>query len=602
MTAKWQAGHTYTPGSFVIPATAPAKQPGAVENGGFETGDLTGWSGDGTWSVEAGEAYSGQYSLKFIGSGIHSLTSTTKFAVYPGKHVGASVKYKVTHSHDSMDGGQIIIVWLDENGSEVGAIPGTTYGGEGGYYRELYAGGYAPSGAVSACIRLNANSDNSGGHGNFDAVLVDYTQPNAAKGLIYKATQAKPGKSGSSEPNWPGVTGVEVQDNEVTWEGVIASQIVWEASPLLQAGDTEPNWPVAAGGVVRDGTINWTAVTSQVTDDNCPNSKVVAIMASKVFAADGDIVRFSATTNPLDWTSEQNAGYLPTGLQQANANEMAVLAPYRSNLCTFNASSFQNWQVDPDPAAMAILDQMEGIGSTHQHAAQPVGNELFYLSQLGVRTVSIAGGADNLKAGDVGMPVDPLVQIAAAVDTTSLGPRATYYPSSGQFWLAFAGTAGPPAVDPLVYVCTLNAGKPKWSRYVFPWAIDAFAQLGNDLYTRHGDTISRVDEGAVDDDGTTFTGTVQWPWLDMGQAGATKMMEGFDIVASGDMSVSVGYDQLNANAFTAPYACGPDTLTGSVIPLPLMAPTFSPKLTFAGGEKWSVQSMTLYVNNQRGQP
>lgn len=153
-----------------------------------------------------------------------------------------------------------------------------------------------------------------------------------------------------------------------------------------------------------------------------------------------------------------------------------------------------------------------------------------------------------------------------------------------------------------VFVCTLNGGKPKWSRYVFPWSVDAFAQLGNDLYIRHGDTISMVSEDATDDDGVVFSGVVQWPWLDMGQAGVTKMMEGFDIVASGTPSVSVGYDQADMSAFTTPYACGPDTLTGGVVPLPLMAPTFSPKLTFPGGKKWSVQAVTLYVNNQRGQP
>ncbi|WP_206021105.1 hypothetical protein, partial [Pseudomonas viridiflava] len=123
-------------------------------------------------------------------------------------------------------------------------------------------------------------------------------------------------------------------------------------------------------------------------------------------------VKYSATANPLDWSTADDAGYLPTGLQQANSNDMAVLAQYRANLVALNASSFQNWQVDPDPASMALLDQMDGVGSQWQKAAVPVANDLVYLSQLGVRTIGIANAAENLSAGDIGAPVDVLIQQA----------------------------------------------------------------------------------------------------------------------------------------------------------------------------------------------
>jgi hypothetical protein len=95
---------------------------------------------------------------------------------------------------------------------------------------------------------------------------------------------------------------------------------------------------------------------------------------------------------------------------------------------------------------------------------------------------------------------------------------------------------------------------------------------------------------------------VQWGYLDCGPAGQTKMLTGFDIVASGNPSVSIGYDQTDATRFTAPYAIGPDTLPGALIPLPVAAPSFSPKVTFAGGQKWSVQQMSLYLDDTAGQP
>ncbi|RRU17821.1 hypothetical protein [Stenotrophomonas sp. 278] len=149
-----------------------------------------------------------------------------------------------------------------------------------------------------------------------------------------------------------------------------------------------------------------------------------------------------------------------------------------------------------------------------------------------------------------------------------------------------------------VFVYTMRSGKSgAWSRYLFPFSVDAFAQLGKDLYIRHGDEISAVSDFALGDDvgGATipFGGTVWWPYLDFGTPGITKMMEGFDIVSSGAPSISIGYDQRNLAAFTEPYALDPDTLPGGVIPFPMAAPTFSLRVDFAPGQKWSLQQASL---------
>ncbi|TPG08320.1 hypothetical protein EAH88_11865 [Rhodanobacter glycinis] len=606
MTDIWQAGKTYVPGSLVKPSSTTVVAQPQPTNGNFTTGDLTGWTQAGSRFVIATDTpYSGTYFVRCSGTGVESLNNTNAVPVSPGQHITAQAAAKLTNNGTDDQGAQVIIVWLNAADAEIGTALGSLISGVGGSWKITTASGTAPPLTASAFIRLNASNGTHGGTVEYDAVSWDYAYQSPPTGLIFKATQAAPGKSGSTEPTWPTSTGIPVTDNQVTWEGVIASRVVWEASPIMKTGDTEPTWPLVAGAVVHDGNMDWITVTSQITDPKCPQSKVVAIMASKVFAADKDIVRFSATVNPLDWSSAQDAGYLPTGLQQANANDMAVLAPYRSNLTAFNASSFQNWQVDPDPAAMSILDQMDGIGSSAQHAAQPVGNDLFYLSQLGVRSVSIAAGTDSLSAGDVGMPVDVLVQPAAKLDTTTLGPRSSYYPSAGQYWLAF--DAPTDAGGPQVFVFTLNGGKGKWSRYIFPFAVDAFAQLGNDLYIRHGDEVSIVSEDAVTDDvagvPTNFTGLAQWAWLDNGQPGVTKMLESLDYVGTGQgPSLSIGYDQRDPNAFTDPYLIDPDTLPGDPIPIPVAAPTFSIKLQFAGGAAWSVNAVTLHLSNMAGNP
>lgn len=603
MTDKWQAGKTYVPGALVKPSSVQTLQTQAT-NGYFEEGD-TGWDYTGGCAFSATGGYGSNNCCIVAGGAASGLAlNQARFVMRPGWTIGATCMIQQGASDVDHTRGYVQIYFYDESDAQIGQpISGNIVndGRHGAWLPSTITGAVAPAGTAyaRAGIYLYQNSADAIWGDNL-VVNYSYTVP---PGLIFKATQAAPGKSGSSEPAWPTTTGVPVTDNEVTWEGVIATRLVWKAVPLLKSGATEPDWPEVAGAVVHDGTIDWVASTSQVTDANCPHSKVVAIMASKVFAADKDIVRFSATVNPLDWTSSQDAGYLPTGLQQANANDASVLAPYRSNLTVFNASSFQNWQVDPDPAAMAILDQMEGIGSNWQHAAQPVGDDLYYLSQLGVRSVSIAGGTDNLSAGDVGMPIDELVRAAVKLDSTTLGPRATYYPSAGQYWLAVTPAGG----DPVVFVHTLNAGKGKWSRYLYPFSVDAFSQLGNDLYIRHGDEVSVVDETVATDDkdgvSIDFAGVVWWPWLNNGAPAQTKMLESIEYVGDGQApSISIGYDQRDLNAFTAPYLIDADTLPGDPIPIPVAAPTMSVKLEFAGGEAWSVKQVSLNLSGMAGQP
>lgn len=151
-----------------------------------------------------------------------------------------------------------------------------------------------------------------------------------------------------------------------------------------------------------------------------------------------------------------------------------------------------------------------------------------------------------------------------------------------------------------VFVYTMAAGKGRWSRYGFPFAIDAFAQLGNHLYLRSGDAIYRVDPTVSADAGVPFPGRVQWPWLDLGQPGVTKMLESIDVVATGSPSISLGTDQRNTSAFTAAYEIPADTLPGTPIPFPVSAPSLSARVDFAAdGSPWSLTAVNLLVHDDR---
>jgi hypothetical protein len=444
MTAPvWEAGTLYQPGDLVRPASAPPASSAVIPNAGFESGDVD-WTKTNVTIVNEAGSYAGDWHAKFVYAGGASglVRMSTAVAVKPGQSITASCYIRAT-GPDQV-GGDVNIVWLDAAQAVISSSQGNEVNTSNGQaWKKSSVTASAPANAAYCYLQGDAFALQANGVVRFDQFSWNYVPP-VDSTLIYKAVQAEAGFSGSAEPAWPGVLGQQVIDNEVTWEAVNTSRVVWEASPILKSGTVEPTWPTEPGAFVADGSISWECVSRHV--EQAPRSKVVAIAAKKVFAADRDIVRFSATVNPLDWTAENDAGYLPTGLQSGNANEMTVLNRYRNNLVAMNPNGFQMWQVDPDPALMALLDEKPGVGSSWQHAAQPVANELLYLSQRGVRSIGIAAASENLSAGDVGEPIDPLVMAALTsppVEEGGVSPISTYYPGAGQYWLAFRDCEAP---------------------------------------------------------------------------------------------------------------------------------------------------------------
>jgi hypothetical protein len=440
VTAVWEAGKTYVPGSLVRPVTAPSVASGQPTNPSFENG-ATGWTLPAGFSVTGNAHYGdGASALQYDGSGQASATSTDQRPVTPGQTITASVMVQQGKSSSGKAGAAALLLWYDASHNAISYDAGNTVdSGSGGDWGRSSVTAAAPAGSAFVAVGISC-AKNSGFSMWVDDVEWDYNYFVPSAGLVYKAVQPNPGKSASNEPTWPPTLGQQVIDNEVIWEAVSASQIVWMARPINKSGAFEPNWPLVTGGFVHDGTIDWVADTPQIKDPNCPHSKIVAIAASKVYAADKDIIRYCATVNPLDWTTANDAGYLPYGLQNYGSNPAAAMNLYRSNLAVFNSEGMQLWQVDEDPASSALLDALP-VGSTQNLALSPVSNDLIFLSSQGVRSIGIASGSTNLQAGDIGMPIDPLVK--EGVLSAPGAPLSTYVPSMGQYWLSIPDPLAP---------------------------------------------------------------------------------------------------------------------------------------------------------------
>lgn len=612
MANTWQAGTIYPNGSIVQSQTYTAGALVPITNFGFESG-ATGWNFGGNIVIDT-SPYSGTNCLMVNGTGTLYPTNSTFTPVTAGKSITANCMYAQGAASSGDNTGAVALIWYTAGMVEISkSIGNVITSSSGSSWKKSTVTGVAPATAAFVKIACKSYKTDTAAH-RFDYFTWNlFGTSSATNGLEFKAVQSGNGTSGATEPVWGTMLGDTVVDGTVTWQAISQTSVTWVASPILISGGTEPTWVAESGAFTLEAGIQWEAISMVVTDEKCPQSKVVAIAASHVFAGDEDITRFSAAVNPLDWTTGRDAGYLATGLNQAGANDVAVLNIYRNNLAVFNANSFQMWQIDPDPEAMALLDQMQGIGSVHQQAAQAVADELFFLTAQGVRTVGMTASSESLKSGDIGTPIDslviPAVKLAMAAGLT---PRATYYTGAGQYWLVcdktnVEVTTGVFRDCSNVFVYTQNqmGQVGSWSRYQFPYVIDGFSTLGDSLYIRGNDgtndNIYKMDDDLLTDAGIPVRGIIQWPWLDFGEAGNTKMMHAVDVVGDGTApTLSVGYDQVNINAVTPPYQLDADTMTGMMVPFPVSAPTFSIKLEFATGG-WELQQFNIHLQpNRRG--
>lgn len=420
--------------------------------------------------------------------------------------------------------------------------------------------------------------------------LGEFIEPVSEPLFGYECTTA--GVAGTTEPNWPETAGATYTDGTVVWTARAATTITWTAASAYKTGAIEPVWPGVLGATIADGTITWTTETPAITDPKCPQSKLAFSMAHKVFAPKDDVTRYCVTDDPRDWHTQDDAGFLPTGLNSPEDPVVTALAEYRGRMAAWTAAGLQIWTVDPDPANMGLFDAVEGIGTTFAKAVAPVSGDLYFLTPLGVRSLSIAAGANTLQSGDVGAAIDPLVQAKIA---SGIEPRATYFPGAGQYWLSFGS-------EIFVYSQSRLGKIGAWSRYLLPYPVDARMQMDGALYVRSGDDVYVLDANATDDAGIPFDGTIWYPYLDCGPGGMLKQLLGFDVVGYGTPTVSIGFDQTNAAAYTTPLPVPADTAMGGMVPMALCAPSYAVKITYSGGQAWQLNAVNLYLQDMRGQP
>ncbi|MAO52654.1 MAG: hypothetical protein CML16_17470 [Pusillimonas sp.] len=328
-------------------------------------------------------------------------------------------------------------------------------------------------------------------------------------------------------------------------------------------------------------------VTTLITDGNCPHSKAVikASTANKIFAANGETVRYCATDKPRDWTTANDAGFLPTGLRFQGARDAKALGIYKNNLVVLTQDGGQTWSVDPDPTRMALTDTVDNVGTNFPKTVTNVSGDLYFLSDFGFRSITTQQWTNNLSDADVGSPIDDLVK--PVIRNTPFVPTSFFHYGTGQY-LCIVGN--------IIFVYSLSRSSKiaAWSRYTIPSTVDAFAELNGTLYFRSGDSVYRFAPDAYDDDGQPFKVSLELPYMDLKAPGQLKQIMGVDLVMEGECDFSIGFDVRNADCYTPVVRLRGNTRPGGMIPMSCSGTEFSLRFNCLNKKLFRLDSATLY--------
>jgi hypothetical protein len=354
------------------------------------------------------------------------------------------------------------------------------------------------------------------------------------------------------------------------------------------SGAVEPAWPTTIGTTVVDGALTWTCRTFAVTDANCPHTKETTKQAQKMFAkgaTDGTTVRYCKTGDPRDWTAVSDAGFIPAGLYAKGSDQVTAIGPFqKSGLWIAFSDNSQVWGVDPNPANMALVDSIEGIGTNYYRAANPVSRDLFFLAQNGFRSVSLISITDNLQDNDVGSAIDKLVKdtIASTDD-----PMALYYPKLGQgVWINGATV--------WAYTFSRTSKISAWSKYTLPFTVDDATVLNQELYVRTGNDVYRLSDEVYKDGPLSIPLVdVQMFFQDGKSPGVAKQFTGVKIIGEGQWTLSYLYAVENQVLESLAYELPEISAMGEMHPVELMAERIAPHLTHQKDEAAELSALSL---------
>lgn len=261
---------------------------------------------------------------------------------------------------------------------------------------------------------------------------------------------------------------------------------------------------------------------------------------NKVYSTTSNLVYFSALNIPTQWGSGIGSGFISLSSGDSNADELTALEAYQNYLAIFARNAIQVYYMDPDPAENAQVQTIHNTGTRAPLSVLAFGNnDVFYLSDSGVRSLRARDSSNAAYVNDVGTAIDNsiLPYMKTLTDAQIERAVATLEPETDRYWLALGGR---------IWVFSFFPGGKisAWGYFEPGFEVTDFTRVGNRLYARAGDTIYLY--GGDNNDTYPAEGeapvVVKLPFLTANKPATRKNLEGFDLACEGTWSVKLLVD------------------------------------------------------------
>ena len=265
----------------------------------------------------------------------------------------------------------------------------------------------------------------------------------------------------------------------------------------------------------------------------------VKTIGAKMYSTSGPNLHFSGIQQPTQWTTDAvGAGFIDMSSYESGSEELKAVARYQNNIAIFSESNVQIWFVDPDPALNRQSQVLNNTGTVSPRSVtQFSDNDLFYLSESGLRSLRAREATNSASTTDIGVPIDSL--IAEKLRTMSQAQRNAVVgliePQEGRFWLIMGQ-------DIFVFSFFSGAQVSAWSRYKtstnLDGVIDTFTVVGAVVYNRRvylraGDTIYVYGGLGMNPQYDDTQAIAQIPYLDADDPTRSKNWQSIDAAAQG---------------------------------------------------------------------
>lgn len=338
-------------------------------------------------------------------------------------------------------------------------------------------------------------------------------------------------------------------------------------------------------------------IPTYITDANCPHTaEHVTKAASRIFAPNGENVRYCAAGAARNWTTASDAGFLPAALQQDTKGHVKAVGTFQNYLVALFEDSAQLWSVAVDPSANAISKRLYGVGTKQPLSLASFFSDLVFMAPFGFRSMTVQVQTDRIDDNDVGVPIDSLVRPDIATTEALVdGERVRGYWISdlGQYWAVMQMGSYSKA---WVYTFSKSSKVAGWSEYTFPVIIRDITSLAGKVYLRDNDHLYEVSDTQYTDAGTAVSVEVQMAFQDAKSPGVAKQVYGADVVATGAVSLSFKFDPRDTTLETGALTIPGDTRPGELLPVDVVSPAIAPVFRHSANETMSIDALTLYYH------